>query len=83
MRDSYILGFRATVRFSPKNTKELLLMSVTKRQTLYFVVEFEKLNKLKNIQSYLRSWSPGEALSSSALTLIPKTNTHEKRKKNR
>ena len=49
MRDSYILGFRATVRFSPKNTKELLLMSVTKRQTLYFVVEFETLNKLKNI----------------------------------
>ena len=48
MRDSYILGFGATAGFSPKSIKGWYCEeSVTKRQTLYFVVKFVKLNKLK------------------------------------
>ena len=45
----------------------------------YFVVKFGKLDKLRyNIQN-LRSWSPGEALSSWALTLVPETNIEQEK----
>ena len=83
MKDSYILGFRATVGFSPKNATKLWSVC-NKHQILLLIIKFEKLNKLRySIQNYLRSSSPEEALSSWALILIPKTkhSTTKKTKK--
>ena len=50
MKDSYILGFRATVEYPPKSIKKIHAVKRLQqnvRQTLYFVVKFEKLSKLK------------------------------------
>ena len=76
MGDSYILNLRATIGFSPKGAKKLMLRRICKKhQTLYFVVKFEKL-KIK-LLTILISWRGLILLSTDSNT--PKTNIEQEK----